>query len=68
MTPEIPPVLHGDGVTDDTDAVQWYLDRDLPLPPAPEGGCYLVNPSSLRFEGGFLAGSTSLTSSPRKTA
>lgn len=29
-----PPTLHGDGVTDDTDAMQWYLDRDLE-PPRP---------------------------------
>lgn len=48
---ETPPLLHGDGVTDDTDAVQWYLDRRLPLP---SGGRYSVHVASLRdFVGGY---------------
>ena len=30
--PETPPLLHGDGVTDDTEAIQWHLDHDVPFP------------------------------------
>ena len=42
---ETPPRLHGDGVRDDTAAVQWYLDRDMDLPRSTRG--YRVGPLSL---------------------
>lgn len=51
---EAPPQLHGDGATDDTSAVQWYLDHCMKLPPLPEGMSYWVRLSALRFPpGGF---------------
>lgn len=49
-----PPYLHGDGVTDDTDAVQWYLDRDLDWPEPPAGKTYRVRLEDLRFPDGGL--------------
>jgi len=53
--PETPPRLHGDGVTDDTDAVQWYMDRQLELPEAPPGPGYSVRLHDLRqFAGGYV--------------
>lgn len=52
-----PPVLHGDGVTDDTNAVQWYLDRDIPFPPLMNGQAgYLVRWSALRYPSGRTLG------------
>ena len=33
----LPPLLHGDGVADDTEAVQWYLDHHVALPIAVVG-------------------------------
>ncbi len=41
---ETPPTLHGDGVTDDSEAVRWYFRRRLPLPPLPDGRAYRVIP------------------------
>jgi hypothetical protein len=37
---ETPPFLHGEGVTDDTAAVAWYIEHNLQLP---AGGRYFVN-------------------------
>jgi len=48
---ETPPVLHGDGVTDDTDAVQWYLDRGLEI--RCDGPGYKVDFSRLRIPPGM---------------
>ena len=44
---ETPPQLHGDGVTDDTDAVQWYLDRQMTIPRMPGPG-FKVDPARIR--------------------
>ncbi len=41
---ETPARLIGDGVTDDTDAVCWYITRSQPLPPT---GSYLVDPHKM---------------------
>ena len=46
---ETPPLLHGDGVTDDTDAVQWYVDRELDWPAPRVGGSYLVRLREMRW-------------------
>lgn len=49
-----PPFLHGNGVNDDTEAVQWHIDRGIPLPPLPVGGAYRVIVSALRrLRGGY---------------
>jgi hypothetical protein len=56
-SPELPPLLHGDGVADDTEAVQWYLDHGYDLPSPPEGGSYSVWLDVLRFPlngGGYV--------------
>ena len=29
---ETPPQLHGDGVTDDTEAIAWYFAHGVPVP------------------------------------
>lgn len=51
---ETPPVLYGDGVTDDTDAYQWYLDHGAPIPPPQNGGAYLVRLAVVReLSGGY---------------
>lgn len=42
---EAPPVLVGDGVTDDTDAYQWYLDHDRAVP----FGTYRLDLTRLRL-------------------
>lgn len=49
---ETPPVLVGDGVTDDTDAVRWRLERGMPITPSPSGRGYNVRFSDLP-EGGY---------------
>ena len=48
---ETPPKLYGDGVHDDTDAVQWYLDRGLEC--RREGASYRVDLTRLRFPPGM---------------
>ena len=56
---ETPPRLYGDGVTDDSGGVAWYLVRGLALPILPEGATYYINTANLRrllpagFGGGF---------------
>ena len=52
VTQETAPLLHGDRVTDDTEAVQWYFDHGVPLPDPPEGGGYFVRPRVLRIPPG----------------
>jgi hypothetical protein len=37
---ETPPLLHGDGIGDDSEAVRWYAAGRLQLPP----GIYRVTP------------------------
>lgn len=50
-----PPRLYGDGRTDDTEAVAWYLSRGLVVP----DGDYVINADTLKtflpagFGGGF---------------
>ena len=52
---EAPP-LHGDGVTDDTNAYQWYLDHDRAPPTPPTGGIFLIRLDALRgLTGVFLS-------------
>ena len=52
---ETPPVLHGDGVTDDTASIQWYIDHMMPLPITPRG--YAFRAEALRLpDGAFLVG------------
>ena len=64
-----PPRLYGDGVTDDTDSVQWYIDRELQLP---EGQEYAVDLYRIRgagfFLGSNLAPRAALTAKPRAKA
>lgn len=50
----LPRRLHGDGVTDDTEAIQWYLDRGLNWPEPSEGKTYRVRLEALRFPDGGL--------------
>lgn len=45
------PKLYGDGVHDDTDAVQWYLDHRLEY--RRDGASYRVDLSRLRFPPGM---------------
>ncbi len=40
---DVPPILVGDGITDDTDAVQWYLSRGLHLPLGLLGNTFRLN-------------------------
>lgn len=44
---ETPPALHGDSVTDDTAAVEWYFERGLDLPEPREGMGYSVHGSGV---------------------
>ena len=65
-TTETPPLLHGDGVTDDTEAVQWYLANQVPLPPSEKG--YVTVLSKLAVPNGTglakTGGGYSASSSP----
>lgn len=45
------PELYGDGIHDDTDAVQWYLDRRLECRCSGTG--YRVDLTRLRFPPGM---------------
>lgn len=56
-----PPMLHGDGLTDDTDAVQWYIDHDMPLP---KGARYAADVRRLRGSGFLAAGQCRPDSAP----
>lgn len=50
---QTPPQLVGDGVTDETDAVQWYVDHAVPIPAAPLGKSYLIDPTRLQLPVGM---------------
>lgn len=63
-TPEVPPALVGDGITDDSKAASWYADHGLPLPPPPAGGGYLLRASVLARFGPGATGQ----SAPRAVA
>jgi hypothetical protein len=45
------PTLFGDGKADDTEAFQWYLDNDVPIPDPPGGVGYLIRIGALWFLG-----------------
>jgi hypothetical protein len=66
---ETPPRLHGDGVHDDTDAVNWYAAHGLPLP---LGGRYVADPARLRLPQGIglvaLGDGYEVSPAPRQVA
>lgn len=41
------PELHGDGVTDDTEGMAWYLNHGVPLPVLSDGRSYRINADRL---------------------
>jgi hypothetical protein len=49
---ETPPAIVADGVTDDTDAMNWYFDRGLSLPVLREGASYGFRLAHLRLPPG----------------
>ena len=58
---EAPPVLWGDGVHDDTEAFQWYVDHARPIP---RGRCYrLTRTIHVRAPGGVIMENCVITSS-----